>query len=96
MEHYDFVIAQAEEIARRRRQEEVEDNDLLSNQSDGELSVLASSLSNSMEGIESSQGISVESGDEEMGAIGSGSSVQDPVISPRCTRSGKVLERRED
>jgi hypothetical protein len=42
-------MAQTREIAERRRQEEVEDNDI---QSDSELSEMASSLFNGMEGIE--------------------------------------------
>jgi hypothetical protein len=67
MDYYNFIIAQAKDIAERQRQEEVEDNDI---QSDSELSAMASSLFNSIEGIETS---GAESGDVEIGGIaGSG------------------------
>lgn len=48
MDYYDTVMAREREIAGRRRQEEVEGNDI---QSDSELSVMASSLFNGIEGI---------------------------------------------
>jgi hypothetical protein len=50
MDYYDFVIARGREILARQRQEEIEDNNI---QSDDELSELASSLFDGMEGIES-------------------------------------------
>lgn len=62
-------VARAWEIVNRRQQELEE--------SDGELSVLASSLFNSMEGIESGQGIGIKSGDIEMGGTGSSLTDQD-------------------
>ena len=66
MDYYNIVMAQAREIAERRRQEEVEDNDI---QSDSELSAMDSSLLNGMEDIETS---GVKSGDIEMGGTGAG------------------------
>jgi hypothetical protein len=77
-------------------------------QSNSESSVLPSSLFNSMEGIESSQGINTSSSNVEMGSTSSppnqgdseqgGSnnssiSTQSNVISPRRVRSGKILQR---
>ena len=103
---YHQRIARAQEIVNRRQAEwDIE--------SDSELSVLASSLFNGIEDIESGRGISVESGDVEMGGTGSGLTDQDdqdsqgngvdsgvgvPTVglSPRRTRSGKVVKYKED
>jgi hypothetical protein len=57
MDCYDFVIARAHKIIERRRREELEDNNMPTdedNDSDtnSELSVLASSLFNSIDGLE--------------------------------------------
>ena len=63
MEYHDGVVARAHGIMGRDRQrielENAGDNAI---QSDSELLVLASSLFNGMEGIESGQGIDVEMG----------------------------------
>jgi len=80
-------MARAQEIIKRRRQEEEEDNNIHSSDSNSELSVLASSIFNSMEGIEESNTISVES-DADDESI----DVQDSVFSPRKTRSGRVVQ----
>jgi len=64
MEYYDEVVARAEGIMEReqerQRLEESADNNAI--QRDNELSMLASSSFNGMEGIESSQGIDVKMG----------------------------------
>jgi hypothetical protein len=58
LDYYDFVMAQGRAIEERRRQEELEDNDI---QSDSPLPELRSSL---FDGIDIE---GVESGDVEMG-----------------------------
>lgn len=81
MEYYDEVVVRAEGVIEqereRQRLEESADNNEI--QSDSELSMLASSLFNGIEGIESSQGINVEMGgtsgcqrDSEHGGHGDG------------------------
>ena len=60
MEYYNFVQAQAYEIADCQRQEEVEDNNILDGQSDSELLVPASTVFDGIEGIE--PGPSIELG----------------------------------
>jgi hypothetical protein len=87
MDQYDFVMARAQEIIKRWRQEEEEDNNIHSSDSDSELSVLTSSIFNSIEGIEKSYTISVESD-----ADGESIDVQGTVFSPRKTRSGRVVQ----
>jgi hypothetical protein len=86
MDRYNFVIARAHNIIKRRRQEELEDNDMLADEdsdsdADSELSVLASSLFNGMEGVEFS---SIDS--DNLGV----------AFSPRKTRSGKVVGYRDE
>jgi len=110
MNYYDEIVARAERVMERERQRlerEALDNAI---QSDSELSVLASSLFNGIEGIESGQGIITSSsgiemggtsslpnqGDSEQGgSINSGIGTQSNVISPWRTRSGKILQRIE-
>jgi hypothetical protein len=119
IDRYDFVMAQAREIVERRRQKEVEDNNI---QSDSELSVLASSLFNGigMEidinnvelgdiggGVQSDgESNSNGNGDGNGNGNGNGSSdgihhhqnqdVTSVIVSPRRTRSGKVVKYSRD
>jgi hypothetical protein len=79
---YDTRIARAHEIVNRRRQEW----DL---ESDSELSVLASSQFNGMEGIELGGGTEVGDGIES-------SSIQGTDFSLRWMRSGKVVRYRDE
>ena len=67
--------------------EEEEDNDIRSSNSNSKLSVLASSIFNSMKGIEESHTVSIKSdaGDESI-------NVQGTVFSLRKTRSGRVVQ----
>ena len=64
MEQYDAIIENAHMIAEKERQRQEKEQDL---ESDSELSVLASSLFNGMEGIELG---SAKLGDVEMGGTG--------------------------
>ena len=95
MDEYDRCMAKAHEIAEKVRQhQELE--------SDSELSELASSALDGMEGIEiggnTAISTTVAAGDQEIGqGIGgtrtSGDSeAQVPVFSPRKTRSGRVIK----
>jgi hypothetical protein len=103
MEYYDEVVARAHGIMEQDRQRiELENANNNAIQSDSELSVLASSLFNGMEGIESNQGIESSQGiDVEMGGTsgcqGDGGhgdgSIQSTVFSPRRIRSSKILNR---
>jgi hypothetical protein len=90
MEEYDEIMARAHQIAEssRRRQE-------LEWDSDGDLSVLASSLFNGMEGIEQGGSTTIRQDDQGDGGVqgeieGSGI-MQGLIFSPRKTRSGRVL-----
>jgi hypothetical protein len=81
----------------RRRREELEDNDIISGRdgdgdSDSELSALASSLFNGMEGIEMGGGIEI-GGD---GEVLSGISGSRNTTSPRTTRSGKIVKYQDE
>jgi hypothetical protein len=110
MDQYDAIMARAEEIAARQRQEEVEGNDI---QSDGELSLLACDLFDGMDmdGIESgdieidgtaaSAGLADQDsqGDslEDGGSrVGDRMTIQGAGTSPRRTRSGKVVKYQDD
>jgi len=97
MDRYDFVMARAREIVERRRREEIEDNDIHSD----ELSVLASSIFDSI-GMEmdidntgegtgdgDEDGDSDEDGDEGGNGEGNSDSMVG-IISPRRTRSGRI------
>jgi hypothetical protein len=87
LERYDKTIAQAYEIIERWRREELEDNDIISSRdSNSELSALASSLFNGMEGIEMG-------GDSE---VLSGISGSRNTTSPRITRSGKIVKYQDE
>jgi hypothetical protein len=79
LEQYDNIIARAWEIEDRWRQEELEDNDIIpsgdgdsDSNSGSELSILASSLFNGMEGIEIGGGIGIGGSDEVPDDIYSG------------------------
>jgi len=68
--------------------EDIDDN-TVHGQSDSELSVLASSLFNGIDGAKSSQGIGDGLGDVEIGGT-------DQIeTSPRRTRSGKIVNYRD-
>lgn len=101
LSRYDEIQSRAWEIAARYYQEQHDEG----SKSDSD-SELASSLFNSEDGIESGQGIRVEDiemgpGDVEMGGIdqdgqdghgnGGGITIQGAGISPRRTRSGKLI-----
>jgi hypothetical protein len=58
--------------------------------------VLASSLFNSIDDMESGQGNMVESGDVEIGRIGNSLTDQNVDTSPRRMRSGKVVQYRAE
>ena len=58
--------------------------------------MLASSLFNGMDGVESGQGNMVESGDVEMGRIRNSLTDQNVGTSPRRMRSGKVVQYRAE
>jgi hypothetical protein len=96
MERYDFIVARGHAIVERMRQEELQDNDIVATQSDSELSDLASSLFNGMEGIESGETKMGEQGDDvdsQGDVIGTGIGTRIAIeTSPRRTRSGKVVE----
>jgi hypothetical protein len=91
MNRYDELYARAQRIAESERQrlklEVLEDRDDATAlmQSDSELSVLASSLFNGMDGIESSQG----------GGEIQGTGQVETKTSPRRTRSGKIVNYRD-
>lgn len=89
MERYDFVMARARAIVERRRQEELEDNDMpIGEDNDGnsdvgsEWSGIASSQFDGMDGIENSG--TTELGSNDNSALGI-------AFSPRKTRLGKVV-----
>jgi hypothetical protein len=91
-------------IVERRRRDELEDNGMLADEdshsdADSELSMLASSLFNGMEGIEFSgmdSGL-MDSGPMDSGAMDSDdSSILGVAFSPRKTRSGKVIRYRDE
>jgi hypothetical protein len=95
MEQYDEIQARTHEIVDRRRQEEQEDNNLIDSdggsdsdiESDSDLSMLASSLFDSIEGIEMGGGIELSNGGDVQrnvqGILSSDSKVQGSIISPR-------------
>jgi hypothetical protein len=92
LERYDEIIAQAHDLMERRRREELEDNDIISSSDDdgdgdSELSVLASSLFNGIEGIEMG-------GDGEVLSGTSGS--RNTTTSPRTTRFGKIVKYQDE
>ena len=82
LERYDAIIARAWEIENRRRQEELEDNELIGHdisgysESDSELSMLGSSQFEGMEGIELGSDIELGSGIELGGGIELGSGIE--------------------
>ena len=71
MAQYDKIMEKAHAIAERERQRQHQESDPA--ESDNQLSVPPSSLFNGMDGIESSQSISVELADVEMGGTSSNS-----------------------
>ena len=110
IDQYNAIMARAEEIAARQRQEEVEDNDI---QSDSELSLLASSLFDGMdiEGIElsdieidgtaASAGLADQDSQgnslEDVGSrVGGRMTIQGAGTSLKCTKSGKVVKYKDD
>jgi hypothetical protein len=104
IERYDFVVARGHTIIKRMHKEELQDNDIVTGQSDSELSELASSLFNGMEGIKSGETEIGEQGDDidsQDNAIGTGIGTGIGTVigtriaiktSPRRTRSEKVIE----
>jgi hypothetical protein len=96
MNRYAELYAKVNKVKERKHQclepEALEDIDsnTIHGQSDSELSVLASSLFNSIDIAESSQGIGDGLGDVKMGRV-------DQIktkTSPRRTRSGKIVNYR--
>ena len=71
MAQYDKIMENAHAIAERERQRQHQESD--PTESDNQLLVPPSSLFNGMDGIESSQSISVELADVEMGGTSSNS-----------------------
>lgn len=111
MDRYDFVMARAHEIVERRRREELEDNNILADEdndsdTDSELSVLASSLFNGMDGLEYSgmgggdiEDSNMDGGDIDGGELDSGddsTSAPEIAFSPRKMRSGKVVRYHDE
>jgi len=122
MSRYNKAFARAWAIVAKHQNLDVSD----AASTNTELSILASSQFNSMEGIESSHGINIVSSNVGVGGIGASLAVQDaqdnpnaqgaqgnqgndsgssvgsgimPLstgISPRRTRSGKIVKYRED
>ena len=95
MDRYDLIMARAHEIVERRRREELEDNDILADEdsnsnADSELSMLASSQFNGMEGIEGMEGME-GSGSTEPHGSDDDTSTLGIAFSPRKTRSGKLV-----
>jgi hypothetical protein len=86
----DSVKRQFVEKARQRERQRQREHQAL--ESDSELSELASSTFDGMEGVELGSGIKIGQEDQEMGSIelGGDSEVPEPVVSPRKTRSGRV------
>jgi hypothetical protein len=102
MDRYDELCARADVVRERERQrlEALKDSDAIDIQSDSELSVLASSLFNGMDGIELGQGTSSRISDVEIGrtdsqGLGIGQGIQIET-SPQRTWSGKVVKYRVD
>jgi hypothetical protein len=110
LERYDKSVAQAHEIMERQRQEESEDNNIIAHRnsdSGNELSALASSLFNGIDGVEMGGGIEMGSGiemggdidmgsdDEVLSDISSGVNFQGITTSPRKTRC-KIVKYREE
>ena len=89
IDRYNKLCARADVIRERKRQrlQALKDSDAIDIQSDSELSVLASSLFNSMDSIELGQGISQDLG------IAQGIQIK---TSPWRTWSGKVVKYRVD
>jgi hypothetical protein len=105
MELYNAQVARAHKIVQLRYRE-------WGIESDSELSVLASSQFMGIDDIELGEGVGVELGDVEMSGTGEvqdsqgdgigsqdhgvDSGIQGIEISPRRTRSGKVVKYRDD
>jgi hypothetical protein len=100
MDDYDKCMARAHEIAEKIRQRQ-------ESESNSELSELASSVFNGMEGIEGGGDAAIAVEDQEMGGTltdgqtgqvmgGTGTSgdseAQVPVFSPRKTKSGRLIK----
>jgi hypothetical protein len=100
IEQYDFVIARAQAVVDRQRQEELVDNDINdgnNSDTDSEMSVLASSLFNGMDGIEYSGTAGIEtSGSAELESDDDGNGAPGITFSPRKMRSGKVVGNRDE
>jgi hypothetical protein len=95
MDQYNVIIAKAHIIADNERQRQEREQELLDTNS--ELSVLASSLFNGMDGIEIGGGIiDHETQDDASGEINSGANIQGVSSSPRRTRSGKIVKYKDE
>jgi hypothetical protein len=92
MDRYDELCARADVVRERERQrlQALRDSDAIDIQSDSELSIQASSLFNSMDGIELGQDDGTDS--QDLG-IAQGIQIE---TSPWRTRSGKVVKYRVD
>jgi hypothetical protein len=96
MDRYDYLRARADAIIERQRREELEDNDIIDTQSNTKLSVLASSIFNGIDGTDGIDGMdSIKSSSQDHG-VDSRVIVQGIGISPRRTRSGKVVKYRDN
>jgi hypothetical protein len=99
MDRYDELCARADVVRERERQrlEALKDSDAIDIQSDSELSVLASSLFNSIDSIELGQGRTGSSQDDSIDSqdLGIAQGIQIET-SPRRTWSGKVVKYKVD
>jgi hypothetical protein len=93
MKRYDFVVARGHAIIKRIHKEELQDNNIVTSQSDSKLSELASSLFNSIEGIKSGETKMGKQGNDINNAIGTKIGTRIAIKTSPCrTRSGKVVE----
>ena len=95
MEQYDAFIEEAHVIAEKERQRQQEQGQ----ESDSELSALASSLFNGIEGTETgSAKLGGQGNDkEEVGSrVGGGVTIQGLRISPRRTLSEKIVKYKDE
>jgi len=95
MDRYDELYARAQRTADQERQrlelEAIDNQNDAAVHSNSELSILASSIFNSIGGIQLSQSISNALGDVEISETGQNRA----ETSPRRTRSGKIVNYKD-